>query len=407
MSQRRLTAILSADVVGYSRLMGGDEAGTLAALKTHRKELFDPEIAKRGGRIAKLMGDGVLVEFASVVDAVEAAVAVQTALAEPDGPIKLRIGINLGDIIVDGEEIYGDGVNIAARLEGLAETGGICVSSVVQQSVGNRVDATFVDDGLHTLKNIEHPVQVFRWKPDGAVATVPVTANATPATRANTVPTRNRTLIIAGTALAIVGGVTAAMMLASPSTPDVPVVPERSVAADAEAASAVAPADVSEPTAPVSEESSAGKSSEPVDVEMSKPAEVTAEATDDVAALTSTDSATSDVADTKTKVTAVPGAEIAALLAGKSIRGGRDFGGQHFVLKLDGSGGFRGEVSFDDSFGSTGVDTGRWRVRGDRFCLNFMQFGGGQQICSIVMRKDDDVAFMTQQGAERKWTLSD
>ncbi len=120
---RRLAAILAADVVGYSALMNEDEAGTLVALKAHRAELFDPETARRGGRIVKLMGDGVLVEFPSVVDAVECALTIQKALAAEKGKIRLRIGINLGDIIIDGDEIYGDGVNLAARLEALAEHG--------------------------------------------------------------------------------------------------------------------------------------------------------------------------------------------------------------------------------------------------------------------------------------------
>ncbi len=124
--ERRLAAILAADVVSYSRLMGGDEAGTLAALKAHRQELIDPSIANHNGRIVKLMGDGALVEFASAVDAVECAVAIQQGMVSrnaetpEDSRIVLRIGINIGDIIVEGDDIYGDGVNIAARLEGLA-----------------------------------------------------------------------------------------------------------------------------------------------------------------------------------------------------------------------------------------------------------------------------------------------
>jgi class 3 adenylate cyclase len=132
--QRRLAAILAADVVGYSRLMEADEAVTLAALRAHRKELIDPKIAEHGGRTVKLMGDGALVEFASVVDAVECAVAIQRAIAElnagipEDRRIVFRIGINVGDIIIEGEDIYGDGVNVAARLEGIAESGGITIS---------------------------------------------------------------------------------------------------------------------------------------------------------------------------------------------------------------------------------------------------------------------------------------
>ena len=161
--ERRLVAILAADVVGYSRLMAADEAGTLAALHEHRESLFNPETEKRGGRIVKLMGDGTLVEFASVVDAVEAALAIQENLATGTGPIKLRIGINLGDVIIEGDDIYGDGVNVAARLEALAEPGGICISFVVHESLGNRIDVGFTNDGEHEVKNIDRPIRVFRW----------------------------------------------------------------------------------------------------------------------------------------------------------------------------------------------------------------------------------------------------
>ncbi len=168
---RRLAAILAADVVGFSTMMAEDEAGTLADLRDHRAGLFDPETEKRGGRIVKLMGDGALVEFPSVVNAVECALAVQSALAEQDGPITLRIGINLGDVIIEGDDIYGDGVNVAARLEGLAAPGGICISSVVQESIGNRVEATFADAGEHEVKGIPRPIRVWRWPADGAVQT--------------------------------------------------------------------------------------------------------------------------------------------------------------------------------------------------------------------------------------------
>jgi len=161
--KRRLTAILTADVVEYTKLMAQDEDGTLVALHEHRQRLFNPEIAKRGGRIVKLMGDGTLVEFPSVVDAVEAALSIQKAGAANDDTIKLRIGINLGDVIIDGDDIYGEGVNVAARLEELAEPGGICISFIVHQSLGNRVDTEFVDAGEHQVKNIARPIRVFRW----------------------------------------------------------------------------------------------------------------------------------------------------------------------------------------------------------------------------------------------------
>ncbi len=167
--ERKLAAILAADVAGYSKLMTEDEEATLAQLKVHRAGVFDPKIAEHHGRIIKLMGDGTLVEFASVVDAVSCAIAIQTALAEADGEIRLRIGINLGDVIVDGDDIYGDGVNIASRLEGLADIGGVCVSDLVYQSIRAKTDVTFRDAGEQNLKNINRPVRAWHWSP-GEVA---------------------------------------------------------------------------------------------------------------------------------------------------------------------------------------------------------------------------------------------
>ena len=169
--ERRLVAILSADVVGYSRLMGEDEAGTLGRLMAHRAAFVDPTIAEYQGRIVKLMGDGALVEFPSVVDAVECAVAVQRGMAErnadtpDDQRIAFRIGVNLGDIIIEGDDIHGDGVNVASRLEAIAEPGGVCVAGSVHDQVRGKVDLVFTDGGLVELKNIGRPVQIFRWHP--------------------------------------------------------------------------------------------------------------------------------------------------------------------------------------------------------------------------------------------------
>jgi adenylate cyclase len=165
---RKLAAIIAADVVGYSRLMSADEAGTLAALKTHRRELIDPKIAEHQGRIVKTTGDGLLIEFPSVVEAVQCAVAVQGAMRDrnvdvpADHRIEFRVGINLGDIIIDGDDIYGDGVNVAARLEGLAKAGGICVSRVVRDQVRDKLGLAFADLGEQQVKNIARPVRVFR-----------------------------------------------------------------------------------------------------------------------------------------------------------------------------------------------------------------------------------------------------
>ena len=165
--ERRLAAILAADVVGYSRLMGDDEEGTLARLKAHRGEVIDPAIGKHKGRIVKLMGDGALAEFASVVDAVRCAVDIQEAMSErnadvpEDRRIELRIGVNLGDVIIEDDDIYGDGVNIAARLEGLAEPGGICVSGTVFDHVEGKVDLNFADLGERQVKNIRGSLHVY------------------------------------------------------------------------------------------------------------------------------------------------------------------------------------------------------------------------------------------------------
>ena len=165
---RRLVAILAADVVGYTRLMGEDEAGTLERLKSLRSELVQPKIEKRGGRIFKLMGDGLLAAFSSVVEALRCAVDIQNSLVEREFKlpgaqrIRLRIGVNLGDVIVEGSDIYGDGVNVAARLEGLANPGGICVSGTVFDHAKGKIELEFADLGKQQFKNIADPIQVYR-----------------------------------------------------------------------------------------------------------------------------------------------------------------------------------------------------------------------------------------------------
>jgi adenylate cyclase len=173
--ERRLAAILAADVAGYSRLIGADEEGTLARLKAHRRELIDPKIAEHSGRIVKTTGDGVLAEFTSVVDALRCAGEVQAAMMErnaaipADIRIEFRVGIHQGDIVVEDGDIFGDGVNIAARLEGLAEPGGICVSARVREDAAGKLDLGFEDIGEPELKNIARPVRVFRIRPDQIV----------------------------------------------------------------------------------------------------------------------------------------------------------------------------------------------------------------------------------------------
>ncbi len=170
-TQRRLAAIVAADVVGYSRLMGVNEAGTLAALRSHRAELIDDKIAEHGGRIVKTMGDGLLLEFPSVVDATQCVIDVQQAMArrneavDEDKRIVFRIGVHLGDLVVEGDDIFGDGINIAARLEAICEVGGVAISGTAHENIAGRIEVGFIDAGEQQLKNISRPVRVWQWTP--------------------------------------------------------------------------------------------------------------------------------------------------------------------------------------------------------------------------------------------------
>jgi adenylate cyclase len=194
-STRRLAAILAADVAGYSRLMGADEEGTHERLKAHRRELVDPKIGEHSGRIVKTTGDGMLVEFASVVDAVRCAAEVQRAMIDreagmrEDRRIRFRIGINLGDVIVDGDDIFGDGVNVAARLEALAEPSGICISRMVRDQIRDKLAYAFEDLGEQSVKNIARPVRVYALHSE-AVADLPASSvpPAPPISRSAIVP---------------------------------------------------------------------------------------------------------------------------------------------------------------------------------------------------------------------------
>lgn len=177
-TQRRLAAILSADVVGYSRLMREDETATLAAVRALRIDLLDPCLAAHAGRIVKTAGDGFLIEFASAVDAVEAGIDIQRTLAETEGSLALRIGINLGDVVIEGDDVFGDGVNVAARLEALAEPGDIYISGSIYEQVEGKIEAVFADIGAQTLKNIDRPVPVYALRGTG------VHTNAAPPHRA-------------------------------------------------------------------------------------------------------------------------------------------------------------------------------------------------------------------------------
>ncbi|MGO6842055.1 tetratricopeptide repeat protein [Rhizobium ruizarguesonis] len=235
--ERRLTAILAADVVGYSSLMGNEEVGTLERLKICRSELFDPAVAEFHGRIIKLMGDGALVEFASVVDAVQCAAAIQRRMAghDPDVPegqkIRFRIGVNLGDVIVEDDDLYGDGVNVAARLEAMAEPGGICISGTAFDHVFHKADVGFTNLGEQRLKNIPDPVRVYRVHLDAGKAGEVAARFRRP---------RARTMVLSGIGIAALLIVLAALAwqfewrnLAAPQRTSVAILPFANLSGDA------------------------------------------------------------------------------------------------------------------------------------------------------------------------------
>jgi adenylate cyclase len=219
--ERRLAAILAADVAGYSRLMGADEEGTLERLKALRREVVDPNIQEHRGRIVKTTGDGMLVEFPSVIDAVRCAVEVQRAMIDrnaetpEDQRITFRIGINLGDVIIDGDDIYGDGVNIAARLEALAEPGGICISRVVRDQIRDKLPYEFEDMGEQSVKNIARPVRAY------AMSTAVVASTPLVAVQARPGPTRRSMMpgrVVIAVSLVTVIGIGIAAWWAWPNT---------------------------------------------------------------------------------------------------------------------------------------------------------------------------------------------
>src|SRR5688572_8263686 len=222
-AERRLAAILAADVVGYSRLIGRDERGTLSRLKAHRSELIEPLARKRRGRVVKTTGDGILIEFASAVEAVECAVEVQRGMLKrnadvaPDRRIVLRIGVHQGDVVFEDGDVFGDGVNIAARLESVAEPGGICVSARVHEDLQGKLELPFTDMGDQQVKNISRPVRVYALGPAdlGDASARAAHAAAVPARRARL----GRRLALAAGLLAAVGIGAGLMWLRPAPTP--------------------------------------------------------------------------------------------------------------------------------------------------------------------------------------------
>jgi adenylate cyclase len=245
---RKLAAILAADVAGYSRLMGADEEGTLERLKAHRRELIDPKIAEHRGRIVKTTGDGMLVEFASPVEAVRCAVEIQRSMVDrnasepPERRITFRVGVNLGDIIIEGRDIYGDGVNIAARLEGLAEPSGICISRAVREQVRDKLPYAFADMGEQTVKNIARPVRVYALTASEVASLLIETATPKPRTAAPWLAGSSGVIAASVTLLVAVGTGAWWFWPMPHAPPNRPVVQQASAIPTSDAANIVQPA---------------------------------------------------------------------------------------------------------------------------------------------------------------------
>ncbi|MEO0618941.1 MAG: adenylate/guanylate cyclase domain-containing protein [Pseudomonadota bacterium] len=441
MPQRRLSAILAADVVGYSRMMHADEVGTLARLKAYRNEVFNPVVAEHGGRVVKLMGDGMLVEFQSVVDAVNAAITIQEAAqAAPDETLQLRIGINLGDVIVDGDEIYGEGVNIASRLEALAEPSEVWVSAVVHESVRKRVGSQFVDAGLQALRNIEQPVHAFRWAGDQVSDAAPsrfsipsraVDGNSPPPSETDGSPRGIGGIASLGVAAAFATAIAVSVMVFSRSneTPELTVsepaaegatttaAPEAPIG-DVPKANQPATQTVDPDVAPRSETppngSDAGATPE------SEPAGTGAESVGAVVISpdTETTAANGETAESSSSVVAseprtpeetepLMDEALRRFLKGKTLSGGADFGGDRFAIKFADSGQFEGKVSFNDSFGSAGIDGGQWQVVGDQLCVAFNTLAQGRRLCASVVQDGDAFTFRAPDGGARAWSMAE
>jgi class 3 adenylate cyclase len=376
-TSRRLTTILAADVVGYSRLMAEDEEATVSTLRAHR-EITDRLIARHEGRIFNTAGDSVLAEFGSAVEAVRCAITIQDELrvrnAElPEGRRMLfRIGINIGDVITNGDDLLGDGINVAARLESLAPEGGICISGSTFEQVKNKLSIGFENLGPQAVKNIPDPVAAFRIT--GAPVTVSDTA-APPASR------RRRSLVAITVALGL--AVVAALLLL-PRTPPPAEPPARDTDRREEAATP-------------------SRSPEPV-AEKAPPAEVP---TPVPASPTPRPAVSAPAPPRPVATTDLAAAEIATLVTGLTIEGTRQKDGQPFTIELHDGG--RADYSFPRAGAGAGTTfraAGTWWTEEGRFCMQIRGFNQGQPACPVFRREGKRVSAQRPNGEPLAWKLS-
>ncbi|MDX1592758.1 MAG: adenylate/guanylate cyclase domain-containing protein [Gammaproteobacteria bacterium] len=386
---RRLATILAADVVGYSRLMAEDEDATVRTLKAYRA-IIDRLIDRHDGRIFHTAGDSVVAEFGSAVEAVRCAITIQDELrvrnAELDEArrMNLRIGINIGDVIVDGDDLLGDGVNVAARLESLASAGGICISGGTFEQVKNKLSIGFEDLGPQAVKNLPDPVAAFRIT--GAPVTVRDSGPGTPALRRGPSP---GALIAAGVAVAGLGFIVVTWLPEPGSIPLVPVPLFRSpqpVPPGPVAGEPVAAATPVEPSVASTPPSGTGTGFLAPPAAEAPPAR----------------SGTEDLA-----TAGLPAGEIAALVTGLTIRGTRRKDGQPFTIELHEAG--RAGYAFPRGGAGAGTTfraSGEWRVEDGRFCMRFRGFNGGEEACPVLRHEDGNLVAQRPDGTPLDWTFT-
>jgi class 3 adenylate cyclase len=409
---RRLATILAADVVGYSRLMAEDEESTVRTLHAHR-EIIDRLIARHEGRIFNTAGDSVLAEFGSAVEAVRCATTIQDELRVRNAELPearrmlFRIGINIGDVIVDGDNLLGDGINVAARLESIAQPGGVCISGGTFDQVKNKLSIGFEDLGPQSVKNIPDPVAAFRIT--GAPVSVSAAAPAAPERRGTSTGA-----MVAGAVVVVI--VVAAIWLLRPEAPP-PIAPDVAssqtdpapVAPPAEPAAPVTPA--VEPAAPAPE--IAAPPPEPTSPPVAAPSPIPAppeppSQPDAVTRIPVPPSvAPAPTMPTPVPMQTVPTEEIAALVSGGTIRGTRRGDGRPFIIDLleDGRG-FYSEPRGGTESGTTRRNCGAWRVEDGQFCMQFRGFNKGKEACPTLLRQGAKLSAQRPDGEALDWTFS-
>ena len=403
---RRLATILAADVVGYSRLMAEDEEATVRTLRAHR-EIIDRLIARHEGRIFHTAGDSVIAEFGSAVEAVRCATTIQDELrvrnAElpEDRRMLLRIGINIGDVIVDGDNLLGDGVNVAARLEGIAQPGGVCISGGTFDQVKNKLSIGFEDLGPQAVKNIPEPVAAFRIT--GAPGTVSAATPAAPERRTST------GAMLAGAVVVSIAVAAIWLLRPEPPPPTDPVASPSRAAPPTEPAAPVTP--VVDPPTPAPEVAtpSSEPSSPPATAPPPEPAPPQPPSQPETVTRVAPPSsvASAPIEPSPAPMQTVPAEEIVALVSGSTIHGTRRGDGRPFTIDLlEGGRGLYSEPRGGTESGTTRRTCGTWRVEDGQFCMQFRGFNKGQEACPTLLRQGVEISAQRPDGEALDWAFS-